>query len=552
MKIQHLAIIFLIIILPISLILSEYLGNQIETLNLQIIYDSKLQTATNDAIRAYKLNTINSTDIATSRIRDLEASVNTFFDSISMSFPVAEYDNEEVRTYVPALVYTMYDGYYIYSLYTNDIAEEDVMLDENSTYEDGTKIYGIKPYIYYSCRYKNASGTIDIVITYTLDNYITIQGVLGTLGNINKSGYLIETDGTNGIELEGNSTVKYKGIEIEENEELSEYLGNINTTNQYKYIKRNGTKYYWDPEANKSFSFLNETRLDTSPYTEEDFRDNSAKEYYIKAYEFTKWVRENLSDITPAMAVDADGNPITDFVNYDIFKKDSSTNIEDEDSDFNQHRKAVIRYSIERNLSIAIANYNNYTGSTTDFRMPKLKEDEWEKIMNNMSLISFLQGFSIGGKMYNGYSIVVNNENKENVAEDSIYITTSDKNYHTVTDKNLINLPSGTTLGKGYSNTDFEIRSRRDYNNEEDMVYYVPREEMGCYDCIIGQTTTADIENKNTMEYIDSCGNNELRQKYYTALGRERYGMYRSNYYTYTTTNSVTWNNDGTYLVETD
>ena len=69
---------------------------------------------------------------------------------------------------------------------------------------------------------------------------------------------------------------------------------------------------------------------------------------------------------------------------------------------------SVIRYSIERNLSIAIANYNNYSGVTTNFQMPELKENEWEKILNNISIISFLQGLNIGGKIYNGYSIITN------------------------------------------------------------------------------------------------------------------------------------------------
>ena len=30
--------------------------------------------------------------------------------------------------------------------------------------------------------------------------------------------------------------------------------------------------------------------------------------------------------------------------------------------------------------------------------MPKLQEDEWDKILNNVSVISFMQGLSIGGK----------------------------------------------------------------------------------------------------------------------------------------------------------
>ena len=98
----------------------------------------------------------------------------------------------------------------------------------------------------------------------------------------------------------------------------------------------------------------------------------------------------------------------------------------------------MIRYSIERNLSIAIGNYNNYTGVQTNFQMPKLREDEWDKIINNVSIISFMQGLNIGGKIYNGYSIITNNKNQEVVNEDSIYMITDDNQYHRANDNNLL------------------------------------------------------------------------------------------------------------------
>ena len=45
--------------------------------------------------------------------------------------------------------------------------------------------------------------------------------------------------------------------------------------------------------------------------------------------------------------------------------------------------------------------------------MPKLQDTDWEKITANVGMISFLQGLNIGGKTYNGYTIVTNNKNKE-------------------------------------------------------------------------------------------------------------------------------------------
>ena len=115
MKIESLAIIFIIIILPISLVLQTYTQNRINTLSEQILYDSKLNDATYDALKAYQINNLNAgaAESANEKMRDIKASVNTFFNSMSNSFKSLGYTKESIQNYVPALVYTMYDGYYI-------------------------------------------------------------------------------------------------------------------------------------------------------------------------------------------------------------------------------------------------------------------------------------------------------------------------------------------------------------------------------------------------------------------------------------------------------
>lgn len=134
---------------------------------------------------------------------------------------------------------------------------------------------------------------------------------------------------------------------------------------------------------------------------------------------------------------------ITDFGDYYIFTGIESeglnnTSIEDSSSNFNQHRLSVIRHTVEKNLSVAIANYNNFSGVSANFQMPKLQETDWDLLLNNITMISFLQGLSIGGKVYNGYSIVPNTKNEELVSEDSIYIADNNQ-YYKVTDKNILN-----------------------------------------------------------------------------------------------------------------
>ena len=407
-------------------------GNQIKTLDLQISYDTKLDNATYDALKAFQLNTINSgsSDLANSKLRDIEASANTFFHSIANNFNMAGYNQEILSEYVPALVYTMYDGYYIYSTYNNKL-EDDLQLGTEATYKQGERLSGIKPYIFYSCRYRK--GSDDFVITYTLDNYITIQGTINGNG-VFDSGYLL-----NNITISSPDLITYREVKINNDETLSEYIWDEDEVEKYDYIKVNGVKYYYtcDPndngKSNKCFSILNGEKLtmndDAIELPNGKPKTRAAKEYYKNAEEFTERVlnKYNLKDLKGTHAIDEEGNAIEAMGNYDIFAFDNNISLEDPNSNFNQQRLAVIRYTIEKNLSIAIANYNNYSGGTANFLMPELKEDEWEKVVNNVSIISFLQGLNIGGKVYNGYSIITNNKNEEVVSEDSIYIITDDR-----------------------------------------------------------------------------------------------------------------------------
>lgn len=541
MKIQNLAIIFIVIMLPISMVLSSYVQNQVQTLHNQISYDNKLNRATYDALKAFQLNTVNNdtSDLTNSKLRDIEASANTFFNSITSNFNMAGYNKDVLKNYIPALVYTMYDGYYIYSPYNNVLDEGDKEILKNNpeaTYKDGDKIYGIKPYIHYSCRYVKGAS-IDVIITYSLDSYITIQGKIGN-ENVFKHGYLLDE-----VEIQRKGTktsditkVLYRGVEIGK-DTTQEYIDETNK--QYTYVKLNGVKYYKDDDTGKWFSILNNER-----YVQDNFDDTLAGYgaycYYDEANKFTNWLKHGtgklLTELTGANAVDENGAPLSDedrdkFGTYNIFefKDKTGINIEDPNSNFTQQRLAVIRHSIEKNLSVAIANYNSYTGVQTDFQMPKLKEDEWEQILNNVSIISFMQGLSIGGKIYNGYSIITNNKNKETINEDSIYIVSHkiDGYYHRPNCRNLVN----KDCLAGMLNIDIE---RRTSISKEGVVnYFFPQKLIGCYDCIITQTNVENRENlcKYMAEEVprrDSKGI-YLAQTYFTALGRERYGLYRTN-----------------------
>lgn len=312
MKLQNLAVIFAIIILPISLILGIYIDNQIETLRLQISYDSKLNNATYDALKAFQLNTINNSasDLSESKISDIEASVNSFFNSIASNFNMPGYNRDILKEYVPALVYTMYDGYYIYSEYTNTITEEDYNNEEDakkegleaSTYQNGEQLPGLKSYVYYSCRYQLGSNS-DFVITYSLDNYITIKGIVNG-EPVNDAGYLIDDIGE-----ETDDNIKYRGIEISKENNLQEYIDNTGTL--YEYKKVNGVKYYKSGE--NCFSIFNGERIYTSDKFNQE-KNTSAIKYYSSAKAFRNRLnRYGLNELktTNAVEIDEKGNKNT-------------------------------------------------------------------------------------------------------------------------------------------------------------------------------------------------------------------------------------------------
>ena len=630
MRIQDLAIIFIIIILPISIVLGAYTQMQISTISLQTEYDMKLIAATSDAIKAFQINTANSStsDIANSKIRDIEASVSTFKASIKSVFGMNGYSEDEMNEYIPALVYTMYDGFYIYSRFNNQNylyeVDENGNVTNNPLDKNGENVFGLKPYISYSVKY-NPNSDLDIVITYSLDNYISIKGMVKVDGEKqywDKSGFLID-----GIKKDASGKITYNGVEIDKNVVLSEDLpaigslekgtykyvryngtkyyldernarviyflnGNlmeINPTSDYdkykdmiekgeslseelpqigtlargnyKYIVYNGTKYYLDERNTRIIYFLNGNLMEIKPKLDENIESSykkyenmiengeSAYKFYDEANKFTQSVKNVLANLTNKDAQDfiinSNGETIqttvfSDETEYKIFdfNSDSSKpekNIECRSSNFNQHRLAVIKNKIRTNLAIAITNFNS--AYNIEFQMPELTEEDWAKAMNNISLISFIQGIDIGGKTYNGYTIINNSESKEVVREENIYILGNDGFYHRIGDKYLLEANNiggnseynSNVNASGRLNLDFN--KQRAYTEDGSTVYYYPISKYyASYNSIVNQNYwDKDYDNYNDIYAYVATKNVNLRKAFYMALGRERYGMYKSN-----------------------
>lgn len=531
MKLQSLAIMFIVIILPISMVLASYTEVKVDTLSLQNEYDVKLDNATADAISAFQINTYNGDEsiFANYKMEDIEAAVSTFYNAMRTSFSMGGYNNKSIEEFIPALVFTLYDGYYIYSPYQNTWDNETITKTEQfednggvPSYNGGTStdsgresLFGLKPYVYYSCRYER--GNTDVVITYSLDNYISIKGVSGD-EPINISGYLLSD-----VEL-NNNVITYRGNAIS-TETLRE---NVMDDNQIKNLpcrKVNGTKYYYDESTGETFHFFNGQKTIDTALTFSVVDNDNAILYYQQALDLRDFINSHseIKNLSTTDAVDESGNSLANrFGNIQIFNELFNGTIEDNDSNFNSHRLDVIKYSVERNLSIAVSNYNNYSTASANFQMPQLRDYEWEQISNNVSMISFLQGLPIKSKIYNGYSIVSNNKNQEFVAEDSIYILTSDNVYHNIKDSELYDGIVNISGAGGYYNINFERKSQ--FNSSGVRIYYFPIEgATACYNSIVNRRNLSDQKISDMLN-----GTSELARIYYTALARERYGLYRS------------------------
>ena len=536
MKLQSWIVIFAIIVIPIVLVMSIYMQVQINYINLQGNYDTILNNATYDAIKAFQINELNSTtqNIAQEKIRDVEASVNTFYNSLATNFGQSGYSEEELQGFIPALVYTLYDGYYIYTKYNNVVTESNT-INLNSTQSET----GLKPYVYYSARYKTDSGE-DIVINYTLDNYVTIFYNNGT-DYQTYSGFLIDTSKTNAA---GSS---YDGITID-NEALSEVNRTSFDSNPTSPQKVNYTyftnssgrreKAYWDGSKWYKYNVDGTTNeIDESMINQlggSYQRDTSAQKYLKDAYEFTNTVRSILDGITLGDIVDVNQEDlgITGSVaNQKLinFGATDGTMLET----FNSHKQQVIRNSITSNLKTTIAKFNE--NSTHPAKMPTLTENEWSMILSNTCLISFMQGQNIGNGYYMGYSIVTNNKNREFIDPKLIYILDQDNNqYHDV--RHLTASLSGNIIG--YRNTDFDTQSYV-ANDGTTKNYFPHGTATADYACIVTSTeiTTSNGSNENDNaagnyitdldSILDSAPNN-IRKAYYTALFRERCNSYKS------------------------
>lgn len=706
MKLSNIAVIFIVIVLPLLLILAYYVSLQIDTINMQTAYNTKLLESTKEAIEAFEINTVewneSASSVADSKRRDIFASINTFTTSLANNLGVAGTSKDYMLSRIPAIAYTLYDGYYIYSptetkqtikddkgvvvcmssklanaTYTEpgmSYVQKNVLtktdgtdyvynprnngrvlyiaknaasvgleggvyyskneagnyypqyftLDANNAAEEPGTSHILKPFMLYAEQIKNKSDE-EVVINYTLDNYVTVYTKDETDNYIGKSGYLNKINrnggsGENCITIDqknfsSGAAYKYnKGSDIEINpiegitfsgkevkpEILSEVITYKETTGKmvtglfyYVYEAEKDIKAYYDNIESKFFVLDNDSnRVYVESLTEPIYKkcmipvDNSGKPSYVKLYrslssnDYYKWYTKAtngvyqliddagggaLHSLWDDMVYEAIGtgsgyyqeefgNILYDYsaINYCVetyyftewfneqgFKyADGSTIYINDDNDpelndstFVTHKKEIIRNLVTQNLEQAITTYSK--SGAGEFKLPELKESDWEQVVSNISIITFLQNIPIGMKYYNNYAIATSTTNKEFVNKNELYFynrntgTSTEPIYHAPycekyqpgavdSDTNLVGYRSIDYIYKYYQEDDkpaYYIKHIRDKNGiAPDYSKTGSKIGESCYYCIVQRAL------QNEYKVVEP-----FRDAYYTTLARERY-----------------------------
>lgn len=386
MKLQNLLLIFLAISLPVIIILSVYIGYQVDTANLKAEYSDKLLSATYDTVVTFQLNTTNNkySAVSDTLIRDIEASINKFSMTLSTNLGMTGAHSSYAMSYIPALLFTLYDGYYIY-------------IPEGKVNEAGEEYFehSLKPYVYYTKEYVDLNNK-RIVINFSLDNYVAVYYNDSDNEYISRAGYLEIIGKDNGVWVEGDK-VTYKGIEISKEETLyrKKYSFNLDTDG---YVVT-------DPD-----NTFNNNIDDTQ-------QSQSAYEYYKNAYEFTLWYNELIRN-----SFGSGKKPEY----YEVLYIDENNNpLPGTTSRFNDEKNNVIEDSITKNLIQAMEIFSAH--ADIEFQMPKLNGEDWYTILNNVCVISFMQGLPCGTTVYNDYVIMPSTENRQYINEKGIYYIGYDK-----------------------------------------------------------------------------------------------------------------------------
>lgn len=394
MKIQHWAIIFILIILPFSIICRNKIQKKMAVLKDETRINNIIDNATYDAVSQLKeiaeqLEYGKNIPITKSVA---EAVVDRFFTTMAVNFnlnPIRRVGNQAVDEkdddyYFGGIITTQDEsiGDYFHSSaqeYLSQFVPAVIIVGYDKLF---TFSYNNGEYSYVETEYPNG---------YTLDNFITLSGIGGPYKKI-----LDEDVGV--YELKG-------------------YVGN--------FLDADGDGIDdWDKDGD---GIRSATADELDPY---HVAEQSNKLDFIMNYLPT--FTDNLSyliyvahkyGVTPLgsepnyrMYCDPDGTggELPDFTKVkQDYVYDFNGNITQQDkhpiSEFNRQRRHAIITTIRDELNRAFNNQNQYAnmmGITYKFYLPEIGMDQWNHTIDDISVLSFVQGLPMGyDGFYNSYSL---------------------------------------------------------------------------------------------------------------------------------------------------
>lgn len=360
MKLSHFTIIFLIIILPFSIIARNNTKEYFLVIKDQVRLNNMIDAATQDALDTlidlndeFQMLYIDQR-FDVNQTLALEA-VKSFFKTLAVNYnmPYIEGNTEAYFSmYIPAIVIIGYDGFFIYSV------------DENGS---GGYAYQLSPKIPYS--YVDEKGAI---INFSLGNYIRM--------------YFPQT----GKFYEGSMSEDY----FEES--------------QKRYERDYLLAYDSDREH------LNSTKNTVLNMIDELTEDMSM---IIAALDTDPACRSKIPDFL--IAHEGAVRPTVDY----------QRGVSEVASAFHQKRREVIIDIIRNTLQEEINSHSTYAkslGSNYDFALPDIAMDDWTNSINDISVMSFVQGFPVGTRSYyNNYAL-----GGSRIVETEYIYGTKDKIYH--------------------------------------------------------------------------------------------------------------------------
>lgn len=626
MKLDGLAVILAIILMPIILVVTYFIQLQVDTIATENSYNTKLLDATYDAMSAFEINTANEelSSVADSMRSIILASNNVFLNTLATNLGMSNASKEYLQPYISAVLYTMYDGYYIYSPTETPVVAEKKEIDsdglvttkgylalgdegteglsgvvgdvvyekENGTYttnKNEAKMetdYVLKSYVQYSARY--VKSNIDVTINYTLDNYLNVEGKIGDI-YYTKTGYLIDKNLVTLAASTGNvlqncknendaknlilgyktntaettiSPIDYIIIKVN-GVQLSSTFSTINTSYLYKY----GMNVSTISEAKTDLKLLydrynnGDTGVDLKDLQDIEYQIQlrEAIAYYASAKLFSDWVYSNLGDLTYdniqdlAMTgyysgVDENGNLIysstsktgKDDLYYDFHGTlktskifDENENPEDTESKFNTHKMEVIKNSIKYNLNLAMSSYNKMDKKLKDYQasMPVLLDEEWDKILSNISIVSFMQGWDCGLDIYNNYQIVSSTNNELTVTPTEIYYVKKNEFNNAGGSYHRIDCPELADTTEYISFKSKEVKYDKVQNSTDSTKYLYDHRNLACYTCINNNNYGSNFAKEDYTSFynvIKGLSDNKKKAAY-IAVGCQRQRIYKTN-----------------------